>query len=228
VPPDNPRTPVTRVKICGIRRVQDAVLATDFGASAIGLVFWPDSPRFIDPYRARAIAAALPPGVMPVGVFVDQPVAYVMGVARLIPLGAVQLHGSESIEAFARFAQRLIKAVPVTEDFDETVIDAVPPYVTVLLDAHDPVRRGGTGRTIDWSVAAAVAARRRTILSGGLTAANVGEAIARVRPYMIDVSSGVESTPGVKDPVKLRALFAALAAADKRLATDDGRLATDD
>lgn len=203
---------MTRVKICGIRRVQDAVLATDLGASAIGLVFWPDSPRFIDPYRARAIAAALPPGVMPVGVFVDQPAAYVMGVARLIPLGAVQLHGSESIETFARLAQRLIKAVPVTEGFDATAIDAVPPYVTVLLDAHDPVRRGGTGRTIDWSVAAAVAARRRTILSGGLTAANVGEAIARVRPYMIDVSSGVESTPGVKDPVKLRELFAALAA----------------
>ena len=84
--------------------------------------------------------------------------------------------------------------------------------MTVLLDAHDPVRRGGTGRTIDWSVAAAVAARRRTILSGGLTAVNVGEAVARVRPYMIDVSSGVESRPGVKDPVKLREFFAALAA----------------
>jgi phosphoribosylanthranilate isomerase len=208
----DPAAALTRVKVCGIRRVQDAVLATDLGASAVGLVFWPDSPRFIDPYRARAIAAALPPGVMPVGVFVDQPVEFVMGVARLIPLGAVQLHGSESIENFVCLAQRLIKAVPVTADFEATAIDLVPPYVTILLDAHDPVRRGGTGRTIDWSVAAAVAARRRTILSGGLTAANVGEAVARVRPYMIDVSSGVESAPGVKDPVKLREFFAALAA----------------
>jgi len=215
---------VTRVKICGVRRVQDAVLATDLGASAVGLVFWPESPRFIDPYRARAIAAALPPGVTPVGVFVDQPVEFVMGVARLIPLGAVQLHGSESIASFMRVTQRLIKAVPVTEGVANTAIDMVPPYVTVLLDAHDPVRRGGTGRTIDWSVAAAVAARRRTILSGGLTAANVGEAVTRVRPYMIDVSSGVESTPGVKDPVKLRELFAALAAVGPT--TDDRRLTT--
>jgi len=215
--------PFTRVKVCGIRRVQDAVLATDLGASAVGLVFWEGSPRYIDPYRARAIGAALPPGVMPVGVFVDQPVEFVMGVARLIPLGAVQLHGSESIASFVRVAQRLIKAVPVTEPFEADVIDLVPPYVTVLLDAHDPVRRGGTGRTIDWTVAAAVAARRRTILSGGLTAANVGEAIARVRPYMIDVSSGVESAPGVKDPVKLREFFAAVAAVrrDSRLTTRD-------
>jgi phosphoribosylanthranilate isomerase len=212
----DPGVAVTRVKICGIRRIQDAVLATDLGASAVGLVFWPESPRFIDPYRARAIAAALPPGVTPVGVFVDQPAEFVMGVARLIPLGAVQLHGSESIANFARMAQRLIKAVPVTDGFEAAAIELIPPYVTVLLDAHDPVRRGGTGRTIDWSVAAAVAARRRTILSGGLTAVNVGEAVAQVRPYMIDVSSGVESQPGVKDPVKLRQLFAAVAAVRPR------------
>jgi phosphoribosylanthranilate isomerase len=213
---DDSGVAVTRVKICGIRRIQDAVLATDLGASAVGLVFWPESPRFIDPYRARVIAAALPPGVTPVGVFVDQPAEFVMGVARLVPLGAVQLHGSESIADFARMAQRLIKAVPVTDGFEAAAIELIPPYVTVLLDAHDPVRRGGTGRTIDWSIAAAVAARRRTILSGGLTAANVGEAVARVRPYMIDVSSGVESQPGVKDPVKLRQLFAAVAAVRPR------------
>jgi phosphoribosylanthranilate isomerase len=208
----NPAAALTRVKVCGIRRVQDAVLATDLGASAVGLVFWPQSPRFIDPYRARAIAAALPPGVTAVGVFVDQPAEFVMGVAHLIPLGAVQLHGSESIASFVCLAQRLIKAVPVTAGFEAADIDLIPPYVTVLLDAHDPVRRGGTGRTIDWSVAAAVAARRRTILSGGLTAANVGEAVTRVRPYMVDVSSGVESAPGVKDPVRLREFFSALAA----------------
>jgi phosphoribosylanthranilate isomerase len=204
----------TRVKVCGVRRIQDAVLATDLGASAVGLVFWPGSPRYIDPYRARAIAAALPPGVMPVGVFVDQPTEFVMGVARLIPLGAVQLHGSETVESFAPLAQRVIKAVPVTESFAAVDLDLLPPYVTVLLDAHDPVLRGGTGRTIDWSVAAAVAARRRTILSGGLTPANVAEAVERVRPYMVDVSSGVESSPGVKDPVKLRRFFAALGAAN--------------
>jgi len=200
----------TRVKICGIRRAEDALLAVELGASALGFVFWPGSPRFVDPSRARDIVKALPPDVTVVGVFVDQPPEYVMEVAQLVPLGAVQLHGSESIETFARVAPRLIKAVPVAAGFDAASLDALPPHVTVLLDAHDPIRRGGTGRTIDWSVAAAVAVRRRTILSGGLTAANAGEAIARVRPYMIDVSSGVESAPGVKDATKLRALFAAV------------------
>jgi phosphoribosylanthranilate isomerase len=109
--------------------------------------------------------------------------------------------------------QPLIKAVPVSDVFDPSTIEQLPPSVTVLLDAHDPVRRGGTGRTIDWTIAAAVANRRTTILSGGLTAANVAEAIARVKPHMIDVSSGVESAPGYKDPGKLKAFFAAVAAA---------------
>jgi phosphoribosylanthranilate isomerase len=202
--------PGTRVKVCGITQSRDAILAADLGASALGFVFWPGSPRFVDPYRARTIARALPPDVAAVGVFVDQPLDYVMAVARLVPLGAVQLHGSEPLDVFARVAQRLIKAVAVTGTFDVASLDDVPPDVTVLLDAHDPVRRGGTGRTIDWTTASAVAARRRTILSGGLTPANVGDAIARVRPYMVDVSSGVESAPGVKDPVKLRALFEAV------------------
>jgi phosphoribosylanthranilate isomerase len=204
------RQTTTHVKICGITRVEDAVLAAELGASAIGFVFWPQSPRFVDPYRARSIVAALPPDVTAVGVFVDQEPEYVMAVARLVPLGAVQLHGTETIDAYRRVAQRLIKAVPVTERFEAAQLDGLPDRVTVLLDAHDPIRRGGTGRTIDWRIAADVAARRRTILSGGLNADNVGDAAARVRPYMIDVSSGVESAPGVKDHGKLRALFEAL------------------
>jgi phosphoribosylanthranilate isomerase len=201
-----------RVKICGISRVEDAVLAAELGASAIGFIFWPGSPRFVEPDRAREIVRALPAGVTPVGVFVDQPLEYIMEVARIVRLGAVQLHGSEAIAAFAPVEQRLIKAVPVGEGFAPATVDELPSHITVLLDAHDPVRRGGTGRTIDWSVAAAVAARRPTILSGGLTPGNVSDAVARVRPYMIDVSSGVESAPGVKDALKLRALFAAVAA----------------
>jgi phosphoribosylanthranilate isomerase len=201
---------MTRVKVCGITRAEDAALAAELGACAVGFVFWPGSPRFIDPYRARPIVAALPPCVVPVGVFVDQPVDYVAGVAGLLSLGAVQLHGTESIAACAGLGHRLIKAVPVTDGFTIDRLAAVPPGVTVLLDAHDPVRRGGTGRTVDWGLAAAAAATRRTILSGGLTPANVREALDCVRPYMIDVSSGVESRPGVKDPAKLRAFFEAL------------------
>lgn len=203
----------TRIKVCGICRAEDAACAIDLGASAIGFIFWPGSPRSIEPARARDIAAHLPPHVTAVGVFVDQPVEYVEELAAYVPLGAVQLHGGESFEAFARVTQPLIKAIPVSEVFDPSTIEQLPPSVTVLLDAHDPIRRGGTGRTIDWTIAAAVANRRTTILSGGLTAANVAEAIARVRPHMIDVSSGVESAPGYKDPGKLKAFFAAVAAA---------------
>jgi len=203
----------TRIKICGICRAEDATSAIDLGASAIGFVFWPGSPRSIEPARAREIAAYLPAHVTLVGVFVDQPAEYVEEIATYVPLGAVQLHGSESIEAFARVKQPLIKAVPVSDGFHPATIDELPSYVTVLLDAHDPIRRGGTGRTIDWSVAAAVARQRPTILSGGLTAGNVAEAIARVQPHMIDVSSGVECEPGRKDPDKLKEFFAAVAAA---------------
>jgi phosphoribosylanthranilate isomerase len=198
------------VKVCGIQRVEDAMLAAALGASAIGFIFWPGSPRFIDPARARAIADALPGDVLRVGVFVDQAPEYVRHVADRVLLGAAQLHGAESADAYTDLGLRLIKAIAVTDPFDGSAIDAVPDEVTVLLDAHDPVRRGGTGRTIDWSIAAAMAARRRTILSGGLNAANVSEAVERVRPYMIDVSSGVESAPGIKDAVRLRAFFDAL------------------
>jgi phosphoribosylanthranilate isomerase len=198
------------VKVCGIRRREDALLAAELGAAAIGFVFWPDSPRFIDPYRARDIAAALPPFVATVGVFVDQPADYVSGVAALVNLSAVQLHGRERVDDYARHAHRVIKAVPVGADFDALTVTELPERVTVLLDAHDPVRRGGTGRVIDWGAAAAVARTRRTILSGGLSPANVRDAAAAVRPYAVDVSSGVEAAPGVKDPVKLRAFFEAV------------------
>jgi phosphoribosylanthranilate isomerase len=203
----------TRVKICGICRAEDARSAIDLGASAIGFVFWPGSPRRIEPARARDIAASLPVHVTAIGVFVDQPAEYVEEIATYVPLGAVQLHGRESIEAFARVKQPLIKAVPVSGGFRPAAIDELPSHVTVLLDAHDPIRRGGTGRTIDWTVAAAVARQRPTILSGGLTPRNVAEAIARVQPHMIDVSSGVECEPGRKDRDKLKEFFAAVAAA---------------
>ncbi len=202
-----------RVKVCGLRRVEDATLAAELGAAAVGFIFWPGSPRFIDPSTARLVAAGLPSGVLRVGVFVDQAPAFVEQVVGIVPLDAVQLHGSESIGEYAHLGVRLIKAIPVSDPFDGSVIDAVPEDVTVLLDAHDPERRGGTGRTIDWTVAAAMAARRPTILSGGLNPENVGEAVERVRPYMIDVSSGVESAPGIKDPEKMRAFFEAIAPA---------------
>jgi len=202
-----------RVKVCGICRSEDAQLAVTLGASAIGFIFWPSSPRFCDPARAQEIAAQLPPLITTVGVFVDQPVSHVIDIADRVSLGAIQLHGGEAVEEFRRVRQPLIKAVAVTGALVPEEVDRLPEDVTVLLDAHDPIRRGGTGRTIDWTTAAQVAARRRTILSGGLHSGNVREAIACVRPHMVDVSSGVESAPGVKDAGKLQAFFAAVAAA---------------
>ena len=201
----------TRIKICGITRAEDAALAAELGASAIGFIFWPQSPRFIDPARAAAIAAALPRSVVPVGVFVDQPLEDMQAIASQVPLGAVQLHGAETPAVAAALMQPVIKAIPVINGFDPSSLDAWSSAITVLLDAHDPVKRGGTGRTIDWSLAAKAAERRPIMLSGGLTPTNVRAAVHAVRPYAVDVSSGVEAAPGIKDPAKLRALFAEVA-----------------
>ena len=195
---------VTAVKICGITRLEDAEAAVDAGANALGFVFWPESPRFVDPYRARTIVQALPPFVTPVGLFVNQPRDYVSGVASLVRLGAVQLHGDETPGFAASIAWPLIKALSVDR------ASAWPAQTTLLLDAHDPVKRGGTGQTIDWPAAAAIAKTRKVLLAGGLTAENVADAIARVRPFGIDVSSGVERSPGIKDHNRINALFEAL------------------
>jgi phosphoribosylanthranilate isomerase len=198
------------VKICGITRASDADAAVEAGAAALGFVFWPKSPRFIDPYRARLIVATLPPFVVPVGVFVNQPMGYVKGVAALVRLGAVQLHGDEDVSYAAGIPYPIIRAITIDQQMQVDGIGLWPQSVTLLLDVHDPARRGGTGRTIDWAAAAPIAAKRRALLAGGLTPDNVAEATARVRPFGVDVSSGVEISPGIKDPARLRALFEAL------------------
>lgn len=201
-----------RIKVCGITRLDDAALAVELGAAALGFIFWPGSPRFVDAAEARAIARVVSPFVSTVGVFVNQPSAHVGSVAEEVGLSAIQLHGDERVEAYTGLPYRLIKSVAIGADFDAAAVANVPLEATVLLDAHDPIRRGGTGRTIDWAQARAVARTRPVILSGGLTADNVRDAAAAVAPHGIDVSSGVESAPGVKDPEKLRRFFAAVGA----------------
>jgi phosphoribosylanthranilate isomerase len=195
------------VKVCGLTRIEDAAAAIDLGANALGFVFWPDSPRFVDPFRVRAIVAALPPFVSIVGVFVNQPAEYINGVAALARLTAVQLHGDEDPAFAASLTRPVIKAVTgAAAGFN----GAWPARVTLLVDAHDPARRGGTGALADWAGAAAVARSRRVLLAGGLTPDNIGEAVARVRPFGVDVSSGVESSPGIKDRNRMNAFFEAL------------------
>jgi phosphoribosylanthranilate isomerase len=194
------------VKICGITRLEDAEAAVELGAGALGFVFWPKSPRYVDPEQARAIVSRLPPFVTTVGVFVDQPPRLVNGVAARVGLSAVQLHGGETIDMLEHIERPVVKAFGI-DGGDE---DAWPSRVRLLIDAHDPEKRGGTGRTVDWKRAAIIAARRPVLLAGGLTPANVADAIRAVKPFGIDLSSGVESSPGLKDRTRLRALFDAI------------------
>jgi phosphoribosylanthranilate isomerase len=198
------------VKICGLTRVEDAVQAAALGATAIGLVFWPSSPRRVSATLARDIASAVPATVLKVGVFVNASRAEIERTVVDVGLDVVQLHGDES-PAFARaLGMRYIKAIGLGPDGDETLL-AGWEDATVLLDAHDPVRRGGTGIPVDWDRAARLARRHDVILSGGLTPVTIADAVRAVRPAGVDVSSGVEREPGIKDHQRLASLFGALA-----------------
>ena len=207
------------MKFCGITRVEDAWAAADLGAAAIGFIFAPKSPRAITPEAARAIAATLPPFLDRVGVFVDLPPADVRRVADHVGLDAVQLHGRETPADAASAWPRVIKAL--ARDRDPLLeAEAWPESVTLLIDAASGDTPGGTGLLADWPTAAALARRRRLVLAGGLTADNVGEAIAIVRPYAVDVSSGIETRPGEKSVARMRAFARAVDDAWRR--DDDG------
>ena len=199
-----------RVKVCGITRREDAVLAVELGAAALGFVFWPRSPRAVTADRVREITDGFPPFVSRVGVFVNASQAAILATATEAGLTCIQLHGDEDASAYVDMPLPVIKALPVGEGFSLSAVQDLPSRVSVLLDAHDPARRGGTGRVIEWTVAAAAARLRPVILSGGLNPENVKSATAAVHPYAVDVSSGVEAAPGIKDETRLRAFFAAL------------------
>ena len=202
---------MTRVKICGICRVEDGRAAAAAGASAIGIVFWPSSPRAVDADTARAIVAGLPVGVPAIGVFVNQPVDEINDMVRHAGLFGVQLHGDEPLDVIPRIKRPVVRAMSLQAVGS---LDNVPSQVTVLLDVHDPARRGGTGQTIDWERAREVAARRPIVLAGGLTPENVADAIAVVRPYAVDVSSGVERSPREKDHARIEAFVRAVRTAN--------------
>lgn len=197
------------VKICGITRSQDAELAAGLGASGLGFVFWPDSPRYITPEVAKTIASNVPGTVLKVGVFVDQPAEAVARIMDEVGLDVAQLHGHESPAYCGGLHRKIFKAISVSGNGSVNLADFAPDVV-LLLDAHDPIRFGGTGKTVNWDSAREIAATRPTILAGGLNATNIKLAIRSVRPYGVDVSSGVESAPGVKDPNRLRTFFEAL------------------
>ncbi len=208
----------TRVKICGITRASDARLAVELGAAALGFNFYPPSPRAIEPAAARKIIAGLPPFVMAVGVFADEADAgHVEAIARRAGVAAVQLHGPRFPGALNQLdGFRLIRAIAVQGKAKVNHLAKLRADA-FLLDAFDPELRGGTGKTFDWRFARAAKRYGTVILAGGLTPENVGRAIREVRPFAVDVASGVESSPGKKDPAKLRAFFRAVAEADKGL-----------
>ncbi len=197
----------TRVKICGFTRPGDALEAARLGVDAVGLVFYPDSPRYVTLETARVIAAALPAFVTVVGLFVDAAPETVEAVLERVPLDLLQFHGQESPEDCARYGRPYIKAIRMAEGIDlyreaERFHQARGP----LLDAWHPAVPGGTGERFDWARIPADLPLP-VILAGGLSPDNVAEAVRRVRPWAVDVSSGVESAKGVKDPAKMAAFL---------------------
>ena len=210
---------MVRVKICGITNVEDALFACELGADAIGLNFYSKSPRCISPFTASKIIRKLPPLVSAVGVFVNWQAAPVTALAKALGLSAAQLHGDEPPQFITEIAKKVsvIKALHVGKG------SALPPFAkyrgatAFLLDAPHSGQYGGTGHSTDWSLAHTAAKSHRILLAGGLTPENVAEAILAVRPYAVDVTSGVESKPGKKDAAKLRAFLEAVARANQQL-----------
>ena len=208
----------TRIKICGVTRLEDALRAADLGAAALGFNFYPPSPRYIEPAAARAIIRRLPPFVDAVGVFANETDAgRVISLAREAGVTTVQVHG-RSFPALDELQEvfTLVVAVAVREGFKPEELRKIKSSA-YLLDAYDPDRPGGTGKTFDWSVAREAKQYGPIILAGGLTPENVAQAVREVRPFAVDVASGVESAPGIKDPAKLRAFFTAVREADTSL-----------
>jgi phosphoribosylanthranilate isomerase len=193
----------TRIKICGLREAEHAKIAAQAGADAIGLVFHRPSPRYIEPRAAAAIAASLPPFVTAVGLFVDLPEAEVREILRQVPLGLLQFQGEESPGFCEGFGLPYVRAVRMEEGVE--LLEYAQRFSrarALLLDAHVPGEAGGTGRSFDWGrIPRGLPVP--VILSGGLDATNVGRAVREVKPWAVDVSSGVEASRGVKDPAKI-------------------------
>jgi phosphoribosylanthranilate isomerase len=210
---------MVRVKICGIRNDRDARAAVELGAEALGFNFYEKSPRVIAPADAWEIRQTLPPEVRAVGVFVNWKPAAVVVLAKALELSAVQLHGDESPQDAAFCAKKVpvIRAFRVGEAFSLAELGKFRGVSEFLLDAARPGQYGGTGHKANWELARKAAMRRPIILAGGLTPENVAEAIQHVRPWGVDVASGVESKPGKKDHRKMQNFFREVERANREL-----------
>lgn len=198
-----------KVKICGVTRVADALAAADAGADLVGLMFYDRSPRRVSLAQAAEISRSLPPHILRVGVFVDPAPAEVVAAVQAGGLTMLQFHGEEAPEFCTQFGLMTMKAFRIR---DAGSLDALPRYSTDawLLDAWSPAAPGGTGECFNWALALAAQRHGRPIfLAGGLTPENIAAAVRQVRPFGVDVSSGVENAPGLKDAAKVRAFIAA-------------------
>lgn len=200
---------MTQIKICGLTREADALLCADKGADFLGFIFVPSTPRFVEPEKAAAIVARVradhetAPRI--VGVFRDASAGYVREIAALVGLDYVQLHGKESDEELAAIRLPAIKTFRVGEELPDTTFH--PSAEWMLFDTYDATRLGGTGRRFDWSLLVNYPRSKPFFLSGGLSSENVAAAISLVRPDAVDVASGVEAEPGIKDHAKIEQFF---------------------
>lgn len=214
---------MTEIKICGLTNMEDALAVVSAGADALGFVFHPASPRCVTSGQAKEMIGVLPATVCTVGVFVNLAAEEVLHIAEFCGLDFVQLHGAETPEYCRRFArERVIKALSFRSE-DEFPALADYSVRAFLVDAHDPVRFGGTGKTCDWNLARKAAVRHPLILSGGLNVENVISALEAVRPPAVDICSGVEVRPGKKDHEKIRSVIAAVKRFDRFGKTDSSK-----
>jgi phosphoribosylanthranilate isomerase len=212
-------TPI-QIKICGVTNVNDARMCAELGADMIGFNFYPQSPRYIEPKIARQIVDALPANTVPVGVFVNGDADEIRNTANAAGVRCVQLHGDFSSDVGRELARefRVIRVFSTHSQFRPEDVTLFP-HCDVLLDAYHPELRGGTGKTCDWSAArATLRFSRFLILSGGLNAENVASAIKAVTPHAVDVCSGVESAPGVKNHDAIKDFIAAVRMAERSMA----------
>jgi len=204
--------PAVKIKICGITNREDAATAVAAGADALGFVFYRKSPRYVEPAVAKQIIATLPPMVTPVGLFVNEELKVARDLMDSCGIALAQLHGDETAAYCLELARPVLKAIRVRDRGSFLALAEYQGRAGVrgfILDTYAEEAYGGTGRVMDWTLAAEAARAAVILLAGGLTPDNVGEAVRTVRPYGVDVSSGVESAPGKKDPQKVRAFVQA-------------------
>lgn len=207
-----------KVKICGITNWVDARRAVAEGADLLGFNFYVGSPRYVEPATAKKIVSRLPKRISAVGVFVNECEQTMLEIARTVGLDTLQLHGDETPAMVARLKRSfpVIKAIRVKQSLAAGQLRTYKLATALLLDGFDAHRRGGTGKAFDWEIARRARKYGRVFLAGGLTPENVAEAIRAARPYAVDVSSGVETRPGKKDPARIKSLMRAAKDAQKR------------